>query len=45
MDEPVVYVVDDDPSVCRALSRLLHSVGLEALTSSAKQALTDLLGN
>ena len=38
MDEPVVYVVDDDPSVRRALSRLLHSVGLEALTFPSAQA-------
>ncbi len=27
---PIVYIVDDDPSVRRALLRLLNSVGLEA---------------
>jgi FixJ family two-component response regulator len=29
---PIVYVVDDEPSVCLALKRLLRSVGLEART-------------
>jgi RNA polymerase sigma factor (sigma-70 family) len=38
MDEPVVYVVDDDSSVRRALSRLLHSVGLEVVTFPSAQA-------
>ena len=28
--EPIVYVVDDDPSVSRALTRLLRSIGNEA---------------
>jgi FixJ family two-component response regulator len=27
---PVVFIVDDDPSVCTALRRLIRSVGLEA---------------
>jgi FixJ family two-component response regulator len=36
----VVYVVDDDLSVCRSLERLLRSVGLECVTaSSAKEFL------
>ena len=30
--EPVVYVVDDDESVCRALARLIRSVGLPVET-------------
>ncbi|NLI80345.1 MAG: response regulator transcription factor [Deltaproteobacteria bacterium] len=35
-DKPVVYVVDDDPSVLRALERLLRSadLGLETFTSA-----------
>jgi FixJ family two-component response regulator len=32
MTDAVVYVVDDDDSVCRALARLLRSVGLAAET-------------
>lgn len=32
MTEPVVYVVDDDELICRALSRLFRSVGLESQT-------------
>ena len=32
MNDAVVYVVDDDDSVCRALARLLRSVGLAAET-------------
>jgi len=38
MDQAVVYVVDDDPSVRRALSRLFRSVGLEATTFPSAQA-------
>jgi RNA polymerase sigma factor (sigma-70 family) len=38
MDEAVVYVVDDDASVRRALSRLIRSVGLEAVTFPSAQA-------
>lgn len=30
--EPVVYVVDDDPSICRAIKRLIDSAGLTART-------------
>jgi FixJ family two-component response regulator len=29
---PVVFIVDDDPTVCSALRRLIRSVGLEAET-------------
>jgi FixJ family two-component response regulator len=34
MNEPraVVFVVDDDPAVCAALRRLIHSIGLEVET-------------
>ncbi|HEY7037774.1 MAG TPA: response regulator transcription factor [Methylomirabilota bacterium] len=38
MIEAVVYVVDDDPSIRRALSRLIHSVGLEVMTFPSAQA-------
>jgi len=34
---PVVFVVDDEPSVCVSLKRLLRSVGLEARTCSSAQ--------
>ena len=37
----VVYVVDDDPSVRRALSRLLRSVGLPVETFPTAQAFLD----
>jgi FixJ family two-component response regulator len=29
---PTVFIVDDDPSVCRSLSRVVHQAGLEART-------------
>ena len=29
-DEPIVFIVDDDPSICEALTRLLGTVGLRA---------------
>jgi FixJ family two-component response regulator len=41
MSEAVVYVVDDDESVRRALSRLLRSAGLEARTFPSAQAFLD----
>jgi FixJ family two-component response regulator len=34
---PIVFVVDDEPSVCVSLRRLLGSVGLEARTFSSAQ--------
>lgn len=34
---PVVSVVDDDPSVCASVRRLIHSVGLEAQTFNSAQ--------
>jgi FixJ family two-component response regulator len=36
-EKPVVYVVDDDPSVRKALERLLHSAGHEAMTFLSAQ--------
>jgi FixJ family two-component response regulator len=34
---PIVFVVDDEPSVCVSLKRLLRSVGLEARTFTSAQ--------
>jgi len=36
-EEPVVFIVDDDPSVCKALQRLLATVGLKAQTFGSAQ--------
>lgn len=35
---PVVYIVDDDVSVRRALTRLMRSVGLEAVAFASAEA-------
>ena len=32
MDQPVIFVVDDDESVCRSLRRLIQSLGLRVRT-------------
>jgi FixJ family two-component response regulator len=32
MDQPVIFVVDDDESVCRSLRRLIQSVGFHVRT-------------
>ncbi len=37
MEKPVVFVVDDDESVCRALRRLLRSAGIKARTLSSAE--------
>jgi FixJ family two-component response regulator len=34
---PIVFVVDDEPSVCLSMKRLLRSVGLEARTFTSAQ--------
>ena len=41
MSDPVVYAVDDDESIQRALSLLLNSLGLEVETFSGAQAVND----
>lgn len=41
LEEAVVYVVDDDELVCRALARLFRSVGLEARTFPSATAFID----
>jgi FixJ family two-component response regulator len=32
MDQPIVFVIDDDESICRSLRRLIQSVGLHVRT-------------
>jgi FixJ family two-component response regulator len=40
---PVIHIVDDDPSVCRALKRLLHSWGMQVRTfASGREFLSAL---
>ena len=41
MTDAVVYIVDDDASVCRALARLVRSVGLQVETFSSAKAFLD----
>jgi two-component system response regulator FixJ len=37
MDKPVVFVIDDDESVCRSLRRLMKSVGLNVRTFTSAE--------
>ena len=37
MERPLVFVVDDDVSVCQALKRLLRSAGIQARTLSSAE--------
>jgi two-component system, LuxR family, response regulator FixJ len=37
MEKPVVFVVDDDESVCKALKRLMKSAGIKARTLSSAE--------
>ncbi|MCZ6690071.1 MAG: response regulator transcription factor [Planctomycetota bacterium] len=39
--DSTVFVVDDDPSVCRALSRLIRSVGLNVKTFTSARKFLD----
>jgi FixJ family two-component response regulator len=39
--EPIVYVVDDDVSICRALARLFRTVGLTVETFPSAKAFLD----
>jgi FixJ family two-component response regulator len=41
MTNAVVYVVDDDPSVCQALARLIRSVNLDVETFASAKAFLD----
>ena len=36
--QPVIAIVDDDPAICRALSRLLRTVGWQAVAFSSAEA-------
>ena len=37
MEKPVVFVVDDDESVCKALKRLMKSAGIKARSLSSAE--------
>jgi FixJ family two-component response regulator len=41
--KPLVAIVDDDPSVCRALKRLVRSLGMNAETFASGQEFVDLI--
>jgi FixJ family two-component response regulator len=36
--QPVIAIVDDDPAICRALSRLLQTVGWQVIAFSSAEA-------
>jgi FixJ family two-component response regulator len=40
---PMIAIVDDDPSVCRALKRLVRSHGMNAETFASGQEFVDLI--
>jgi FixJ family two-component response regulator len=41
MDEPVIFVIDDDESVCRSLRRLIQSAGLHLRTFNSANEFLD----
>jgi len=41
--KPLIAIVDDDESVCRAVRRLVRSLGMDAETFSSGQEFLDLL--
>ena len=41
--KPLIAIVDDDESVCRAIKRLVRSAGMEANTFTSGQAFIDLV--
>jgi FixJ family two-component response regulator len=41
--KPLIAIVDDDESVCRALRRLVRSLGMDGETFASGQQLLDLL--
>ena len=41
--KPLIAIVDDDPSVCRALKRLVRSIGMNAETFASGQEFVDLI--
>jgi len=42
--KPLIAIVDDDESVCRALKRLARALGMDAETFTAGRDFLDLLG-
>lgn len=42
-NKPMIAIVDDDESVCRALKRLVRSLGMEADTFASGQEFIDLI--
>src|SRR6185295_6733810 len=42
-NKPMIAIVDDDESVCRALKRLVRSLGMEADTFLSGQEFVDLI--
>jgi FixJ family two-component response regulator len=42
---PLIYIVDDDPAVCRALKRLLRSWGMQARTFASGREFLAALGS
>jgi len=42
--KPLIAIVDDDESVCRALKRLARALGMDAETFTAGREFIDLLG-
>ena len=41
--QPVIAIVDDDESVCRAMRRLVRSLGMDAETFNSGQEFLDLI--
>ena len=41
--KPLIVIVDDDESVCRAIKRLVRSAGMEANTFTSGQEFIDLI--
>jgi len=39
--KPVVYIVDDDPSIRRAMKRLIRSTGMDVQVFSSAQEFLD----
>jgi FixJ family two-component response regulator len=44
-DNDIVYIVDDDDSICRALRRLLKSAGYHALVFTTAEAFLDQISD
>jgi FixJ family two-component response regulator len=42
---PLIYILDDDPAVCRALRRLLRSWGMQVRTFASGQEFLSALGS